>query len=104
MFLQWALLMSEGHLFLFLAVSVFDVVLCTFVSSVYIWRSVAPVQLNLIALNASLTIIIIIIIIIITIINNTIVINTILISRVTIIMTMILHHNHYVSPDYHNHC
>ena len=52
--------MSEGHLFLFLAVSVFDVVLCTFVSSVYIWRSVAPVQLNLIALNASLTIIVII--------------------------------------------
>ena len=76
MFLQWALLMSEGHLFLFLAVSVFDVVLCTFVSSVYIWRSVAPVQLNLIALNASLTIIIIIIINI-----------TILISSVTIIMT-----------------
>ena len=68
--------MSEGHLFLFLAVSVFDVVLCTFVSSVYIWRSVAPVQLNLIALNASLTIIIIIIIVI-----------TILISSVTIIMT-----------------
>ena len=66
--------MSEGHLFLFLAVSVFDVVLCTFVSSVYIWRSVAPVQLNLIALNASLTIIIIIIINI-----------TILISSVTII-------------------
>ena len=62
MFVQWALLMSDGHLFLFLAVSVFDVVLCTFVSSVYIWRSVAPVQLNLIALNASLTIIIIIII------------------------------------------
>ena len=76
MFLRWALLMSEGHLFLFLAVSVFDVVLCTFVSSVYIWRSVAPVQLNLIALNASLTIIIIIIINI-----------TILISSVTIIMT-----------------
>ena len=74
MFLRWALLMSEGHLFLFLAV--FDVVLCTFVSSVYIWRSVAPVQLNLIALNASLTIIIIIIIII-----------TILISSVTIIVT-----------------
>ena len=68
--------MSEGHLFLFLAVSVFDVVLCTFVSSVYIWRSVAPVQLNLIALNASLTIIIIIIINI-----------TIIISSVTIIMT-----------------
>ena len=77
MFVQWALLMSDGHLFLFLAVSVFGVVLCTFVSSVYIWRSVAPVQLNLIALNASLTIIIIIIIINI----------TILISSVTIIMT-----------------
>ena len=61
MFVRWALLISDGHLFLFLAVSVFDVVLCTFVSSVYIWRSVAPVQLNLIALNASLTIIIIII-------------------------------------------
>ena len=67
--------MSDGHLLLFLAVSVFDVVLCTFVSSVYIWRSVAPVQLNLIALNASLTIIVIIINI------------TILISSVTIIMT-----------------